>query len=103
MGKRIDPQKQFSKRLATWTAVFWFFYMTLLAALCYAQPLVSDAFVYLAICVSIVMLINVGAYTRNSIYEKAILAGIDIGKLKWRSWGKQDNETDDIDGEGGDG
>lgn len=103
MGKRIDPQQQFSKRLAKWTAVFWFFYMTLLSVLCYAQPLVSDAFVYMGICVSVVMLINVGAYTRNSIYEKAILAGVDIGKLKWRSWGKQDNQDDEEDSEGGEG
>lgn len=100
-ARRIDPQQQFSKKLAKWTAVFWFIYMLVVAALCYAQPQVSDAAVYLAICASVVMLINVGAYTRNSIYEKAILAGVDIGKLKWRSWGKtEDSENDEEGGEG---
>lgn len=100
-AKKIDPAQQFSKKLAKWTAVFWFVYMLVCAGMCYGQPLVSDAAVYLAICGSVVMLINVGAYTRNSIYEKAILAGVDIGKLKWRNWGNAErSENEEEGGEG---
>jgi len=30
MGEiRIDPRKQFSKKLARWTAVFWFFFVNI--------------------------------------------------------------------------
>lgn len=84
--KRIDPRQQFSKKLAAWTARFWFLYMVIAAVMCVLVPDVADAAVYLAICSSVIMLINVWAYTHNSVYEKAILAGIEKARfgLTWK-------------------
>lgn len=84
--KRMNPKEQFSKKLATWTAQFWFLYMMVAAAICVWAPGSADAAVYLAICASVIMLINVGAYTRNSVYEKAILAGMEKARfaLTWK-------------------
>lgn len=84
--KRMDPKEQFSKKLATWTARFWFLFMLIAAAICVWVPGAADAAVYLAICASVIMLINVWAYTRNSVYEKAILAGMEKAKfgLTWK-------------------
>lgn len=86
--KRIDPREQFSKKLATWTARFWFLHMVITAAMCIVEPSVSDAAVYMAICSSIVMLINVWAYTHNSVYEKAILAAMEKAKNVRFAWKK---------------
>lgn len=78
---KIDPKKQFSKKLARWTAIFWFFYMTWLSVIVYLQPQAALYCVYLAINVTLVMLLNVWAYTRNSIYEKGVFAMLDKAKL----------------------
>ena len=104
--KRIDPKEQFSKKLATWTARFWFLFMVITAIMCLVEPNVSDAAVYLAICSSVIMLINVWAYTHNSVYEKAILAGMEKAKI-WLSWknastDEEDPASDDNE-EGGNG
>lgn len=87
--KRIDPREQFSKKLAAWTAYFWFLFMLIAAAMCVYEPDVADAAVYLAICASLIMLINVWAYTHNSVYEKAILAGMEKARisLRWKTGG----------------
>lgn len=90
--RKIDPRQQFSKWLARWTSVFWFLYMAGMAIICALEPLSADAAVYLAIISSTIMLVNVWAYTKNSIYEKAILAGMDLKKIKL-SW-KNSNGTD---------
>lgn len=98
--KRIDPKEQFSKKLATWTAGFWFVFMCMAAGMCVAVPAVADAAVYLAICASVIMLVNVWAYTRNSVYEKAILAGLEkirIGRLSWKGTGSGSTMDDDPD------
>ena len=100
MRNRMDPRQQFSKWLARWTSVFWFFYMVYLATICILQPEVADAIVYISVIVSAVMVVNVWAYTRNSIYEKAMLAGANFKQLKF-SWKKSDNkEEDEEEGEG---
>ena len=108
--KKTDPREQFSKKLAKWTAVFTFLYLVLLVlAMCY-QPDIADASVYLGVGALILLMINVGAYTHNSIYEKAILNGLtQIGKLRltWKGRktssidAKADNDEDE--GEGGNG
>jgi len=83
MGQnRMDPQKQFSKRLARWTSLFWFVYMAWLSVLMLLQPQAALFSVYMGIIVTIVMIINVWAYTKNSIYEKSVLALIDKTKLE---------------------
>lgn len=102
MRNRMDPRQQFSKWLARWTSVFWFFYMVYLATICILQPEVADAIVYISVIVSAVMVVNVWAYTRNSIYEKAMLAGANFKQLKF-SWKKSDNKEEDEDEEEGEG
>ena len=79
---RIDPRKQFSKKLARWTSVFWFFYMTWLTVLMLLQPPVAIYTVYMGIIATIVMIVNVWAYTHNSVYEKACFAMLDKTKIE---------------------
>ena len=78
---RIDPKKQFSKKLARWTAVFWFFYMTWLSVIMFLQPAAALYCVYMGMNVTAVMLLNVWAYTRNSIYEKGVFAMLDKARI----------------------
>lgn len=79
---RIDPKKQFSKKLARWTSVFWFFYMTWLSVLLFLAPAAALYSVYMGIIVTAVMILNVWAYTKNSIYEKGVFAMLDKAKIE---------------------
>lgn len=103
---RIDPKKQFSKRLARWTAVFWFAYMLLLLALMYLQPSVAEYCFYISIVASVVMMINVISYSINSITEKRIFGMLDKAKIEVQlgpakvSLGN-DGDEDDATEEGG--
>lgn len=81
-GFRIDPKQQFSKRLARWTAAFWFVYMILLLVIMYLQPTTALYVVYLGIIASVVMLINIYAYNKNSLTEKMLLTFLDKAKLE---------------------
>jgi hypothetical protein len=95
MNRRVDPKDQFSKKLATWSAFFWFVYMIILLVVLLVEPDSGDAIVYLAAFVSLVMVLNIGAYTRNSIYDKAISAGaLSPGKLRL-TWKKKGNSLYD--------
>ena len=78
---KTDPKKQFSKRLARWTSVFWFLYMTWLSVLLMLVPVAALYCVYMGLIATSVMLLNVWAYTRNSIYEKGMYAMLDKVKL----------------------
>ena len=98
---RIDPRKQFSKKLARWTSVFWFFYMTWLSVIMILQPAAALYSVYMGIIVSAVMIMNVAAYTRNSIYEKMAFAmlnkaKIEIGLKNGGQAGKDDSDEEDL-------
>lgn len=109
---RIDPRKQFSKRLARWTAIFWFFYMTWLSVIMIISPTAALYSVYMGIIVTAVMILNVWAYTRNSIYEKSVFAMLDKTKLELSLKGSaetkvgthiDDEEEEESDEEGGNG
>lgn len=83
MGEiRIDPRKQFSKKLARWTAIFWFVFMTWLSVLFLLVPTSALYCVYMGIIVTAVMVLNVWAYTRNSIYEKGVFAMLDKARIE---------------------
>ena len=100
---RIDPKKQFSKKLARWTAVFWFFFMTWLTVLFLLVPESALYCVYMGIIVTAVMILNVWAYTRNSIYEKGVFAMLDKARIEiGLKNGKTSNSTqeDEDDEEG---
>lgn len=91
---RIDPKKQFSKKLARWTSVFWFLFMSWLSVLMLLQPATALYCVYMSIVVTAVMILNVWAYTRNSIYEKGVFAMLDKARIEI---GLKDKEVDAID------
>lgn len=97
---RIDPRKQFSKRLARWTAIFWFFYMTWLSCIMFIQPASALYTVYMGIIATAVMILNVWAYTRNSIYEKGVFAMLDKTKmeLSLRAGNQKNNGSTETDG-----
>ena len=100
VGNRIiDPQKQFSKKLARWTAVFWFFYMSWLSVLMMLEPAVAVYTVYMAIIVTVVMIVNVWAYTKNSVYEKACFAMLDKAKIEIGLKAGGNSKTEDNDDE----
>ncbi len=93
----FDPQKQFSKWLARWSAIFWFGYLLLMAVVLIIQPVAADAALYLGITASVVMIVNVWAYTRNSIYEKAFRAGVkEMGKLRI-TWKKTESDSAEVE------
>ena len=109
---KIDPKKQFSKKLARWTAVFWFLFMTWLSVLFMLEPASALYCVYMGIIVTAVMIINVWAYTKNSVYEKGVFAMLDkarieIGLKNGRTTGNEqedaDVEEDSVSEEGGNG
>lgn len=79
---RIDPKKQFSKRLARWTAVFWFVYMLWLSVLMLLQPQVALYCFYMGLISTVVMIVNEIAYTRNSIMEKMAYTLLDKTRLE---------------------
>ena len=94
MGRiRIDPRQQFSKKLARWTSVFWFLYMTWLSVIILLQPAAALYVVLLAMLTTIVMFINIYEYTKNSIYEKSAFAMLD--KLELNLKHKSDTETEE--------
>ena len=80
--KRMDPKKQFSKRLARWTAVFWFAYIIGLAAVITIEPAVAQYAFFMSIVVSVIMLINIYSYQKNSLTEKALLTLLDKTRLE---------------------
>ena len=108
---KIDPKKQFSKRLARWTAVFWFVYLSWLSVIMYLQPQAAMYVFYMSIVVSVVMIVNVASYTANSIQEKILFAMLDKTKIELNLRGGKSGITsgggegteDDPDTEGGDG
>ena len=83
--RKTDPRKQFSKKLAGRAEWFWFFYMILLLALLAYRPEIGVISVYLALVVTIVMVVSVYAYTDNSKFEKALYTASEMAKIKF-SW-----------------
>lgn len=69
---RIDPKKQFSKRLARWTAIFWFCYLIWLSIILVIEPEAALFSVYMGIIVTVVMIVNLWTYFKNSVAEKKI-------------------------------
>ena len=80
--KRIDPKNQFSKKLAIWTALFWYLYTAWLSVIVLLQPAAALYSVYLSIISTVVMILNVQQYTHNSTTEKIILAALDKTRME---------------------
>ena len=102
VNRRIDPQKQFSKRLARWTALFWFVYMLYMGTVMLLEPGTGIYAVYLSIICSVVMIVNVYSYCKNSIAEKVLLAILDKTQIELSLGSKaQADEDDGEEGEDG--
>ncbi|MBQ1776828.1 MAG: hypothetical protein IIZ93_01590 [Acidaminococcaceae bacterium] len=97
---RIDPRKQFSKRLARWTSLFWFAFMTWLSILFMLVPEAALYCVYMAIIVTVVMVLNVWAYTKNSIYEKGVFAMLDKARIEIGLKNKEVRQNEEEDSNG---
>lgn len=82
MGKERDPRKQFSKWLARYGAIFWGFYLLVIAFLIYAQPSAAISCVYLALIVTANKALDTISYTDNSKTEKILLAGLERTKME---------------------
>ena len=100
-SNRMDPSKQFSKKLATWTAVFWFAYMVWLSAILIIQPSAALYVVYMALITTVVMIVNVYSYCKNSIAEKVLLAFLDKAKIEFSAKNSTEAEKQSPDEEGG--
>lgn len=106
--KQFDPRKQFSKRLARYGAIFWGLYLLIIAVLIYFQPETAIACVYLVLIVTVNKMLDTWAYTKNSTYEKGLLAMLEKTKMELnlkaggKISGKQDEDEED-EGEGGNG
>jgi len=105
--KQFDPRKQFSKRLARYGAVFWGLYLLIIAVLIYFQPETAIACVYLVLIVTANKMLDTWAYTKNSTYEKGLLAMLEKTKMELSLKGiaqtvsgKKTEKGDDSDEEG---
>jgi len=112
MEKKQDHREQFSKRLARYGAVVWGVFLVAVIVLLYFQPETAMACVYLVLIVTANKALDTWAYTKNSTYEKGLLAMLDKTKMELSLKGiatapgskaKSDSSKDDDEGEGGNG
>ena len=95
---QINPKHQFSKRLARWTAIFWFIFMAWLCVVLFLAPEAGLYSVYMSIVVSVVMIINIYQYNSNSKREKTLFALLNKTEMELKfgsakvSIGNKDNK-----------
>lgn len=100
MNKRVDPRKQFSKRLARYGAIVWGLFLFLVIILMFSQPEVAMSCVWLVLIVTVNKMVDTLAYTDNSKTEKFLLSALDRAKLELNLKGVASNsftqnETDE--------
>ena len=78
--RKVDPRKQFSKKLASRVEWFWFLYMLLLVFAIVITPDSALPAVYLGIMATGVMLLSIYDYTKNSLGEKGFYWLAEITK-----------------------
>lgn len=100
---KVDPKQQFSKKLARWTAVFWFAYMTWLSVILVLEPKAASWSFYMSIVVSVVMLINIYSYCKNSLTEKVLLTLLDKTRLEIGAKRKGGDTDEEMTEEGDNG
>lgn len=98
-----DPKQQFSKWLARYGAIFWGLYLLIVAALVYFRPEAAISCVYLVLIVTVNKMLDTWAYTRNSIYEKSLLAMLDKTKMELTltSGSSEPSKEEEEEGENG--
>ena len=82
IGRTIDPRKQFSKWLARIGAIVWTVYSFAILFLIAYRPEAAMACVWLTLIMTCNKALDTISYTRNSISEKLILAGIERTKFE---------------------
>lgn len=82
MGKKAEQKEQFSKRLARFGAVAWGVFLSLVIVLVYFRPETAVACIYLVLVVTVNKMLDTWAYTRNSTYEKGLLAMLEKTKME---------------------
>lgn len=94
---KFDPTKQFSKRLARLGAIVWTLYVFALLALVAYRPEAAMACVWLTLIMTANKALDTLSYTKNSITEKMLLAGIERTKFEvsLRGIGKSTTMTHD--------
>ena len=104
MDAHKDPRHQFSKWLARYGAIFWGLYLLVIAVLIYFQPEAAIACVYLALIITANKMLDTWAYTKNSTYEKGLLAMLERTKMELglKAGGKVSSAGDDGGDEEGD-
>ena len=114
--RMVSPRKQFSKWLARIGTIVWGIYAFVVLALIAYRPEAAMASVWLTLIMTCNKALDTISYTRNSIAEKLILAGIErtkieiglkgIGKSIAGTHSKDDEDDDSFDDdsedEGGD-
>ena len=79
---KIDPKKQFSKKLAWYGAIAWGVFIVMVIALLYFRPETAMAVVYMLLIMTVNKAIDTLAYTKNSTTEKIILGILDKTKME---------------------
>lgn len=79
---KIDPKKQFSKKLAWYGAIAWGVFIVLVIVLLYFRPETAMAVVYMLLIMTVNKAIDTLAYTKNSTTEKILLATLDKTKME---------------------
>ena len=85
--------------------MFWFLYMAWLSVLLLLQPESAMYSVYMGIIATAVMILNVWAYTKNSVFEKAVFGILDKTRIEMslKQKGSESDEEDPVTEEGGNG
>ena len=83
---------QYSKKMASRVAIFWMIYRIANFAVVLFRPEAAKYLVDLSSGVDMIMIVNMGVYTGNSISEKGFIA---FGKRKSLYSTDEDNEEDD--------
>lgn len=86
---RIDPKKQFSKKLARWTAAFWFLFLTWLSVLLLLVPESGMVAFYFACLATVVMIVMTFCYTHNSVVEKMAFFALDRANIELKLGGSR--------------
>lgn len=98
---KIDPKKQFSKRLAWVTLVFWVVYLSWVSVIMFLVPENAMACVYLTIIVTVAQIIGGILYTHNSETEKILLTALDKTKIEVSIGNKNSSASEEEEGGNG--
>ena len=88
--KAKEAFMQYSKKMCTRVTIFWMIYRIVNFIVVLLRPEIANALVDLSTGVDTIMIVNMSAYTGNSISEKAVIA---FGKRK--SLYSSDDEKED--------